>query len=173
MKTNAVIDNILERRSTRVFTDAPVEREDLETIVACGQWAPSAMNRQEWVFVVVPKPEPIAELAAIIKDVLERDSYNMYAPAAAVIVAHKKDATYGREDDGCAMENMFLAAQSLGLGSVWINQLQGICDEAPVRAKLTEFGVPEDYEVHGICALGHIGKLTAPHDRKSEVIWID
>lgn len=47
MKSNAVIENILDRRSVRAFTEEPVSREDLEAVVTCGQWAPSAMNRQE------------------------------------------------------------------------------------------------------------------------------
>ena len=48
MRENPVIENILSRRSVRAFRDEPVAREDLEAVVACGQWAPSANNRQEW-----------------------------------------------------------------------------------------------------------------------------
>lgn len=53
MKTNPVIEGILGRRSVRAFQERAIPREDLEAIVACGQWAPSARNRQEWTFVVV------------------------------------------------------------------------------------------------------------------------
>lgn len=123
MRTNPVIENILSRRSVRAFRDEPVAREDLEAIVACGQWAPSAMNRQEWTFVVVDDRERVARLAEVIRVALARDAYDMYGPAAIVIVAHEKGAPFGREDDGCAMQSMMLAAHSLGLGSVWINQL--------------------------------------------------
>ena len=171
MKTNTVIEAILSRRSTRSFTDEPVCHEDLETIVTCGQWAPSAMNRQEWAFVVVENAERVAQLARIIGAELGNAAYNMYEPTAAILVAHKKEALFGREDDGCAMENMFLAAHSLGIGSVWINQLQGICDQPEVRAELDLLGVPSDFEVHGICALGHIAEATPARDRKSSVIW--
>lgn len=171
MKTNAVIDNILARRSVRAFEERPIAHEDLETIVTCGQWAPSAMNRQEWVFVVVEEAEKVAQLASVMGAQLGKDSYDMYRPAAAILVAHKKGAAYGREDDGCALENIFLAAASLGIGSVWINQLQGICDEPAVRAKLTELGVPEDFEVHGIAALGYAAQEGKAHSRESQVVW--
>lgn len=171
MKTNPVIENILGRRSVRAFTGEAVAREDLEAIVACGQWAPSANNRQEWTFVVVDDRARIARLAEIIRGALGRDAYDMYAPAAILIVAHAKGAPFGREDDGCAMQSMMLAAHSLGLGSVWINQLQGICDEPAVRAELDELGVPADAEVHGICALGHTAAEGRAHDRKSRVVW--
>ena len=136
MKTNPVIEGILGRRSVRAFKERAIPREDLEAIVACGQWAPSARNRQEWTFVVVDSRARIARLSEAMRRALGRDVYDMYAPQSIVIVAHAKDAEFGREDDGCALENMFLAAHSLGIGSVWINQLQGICDEPGVRAEL-------------------------------------
>lgn len=171
MKTNAIIENILRRRSTRVFEKRPIDHEDLEAIVTCGAWAPSAMNRQEWVFIVIDNAERVATLAKTMGEVLGNDAYNMYQPAAAIIVAHKKGALFGREDDGCALENMFLAAESLNIGSVWINQLQGICDKSSIRTELDSLGVPSDYEVHGICALGYIAKETPPRDRVSQIIW--
>ena len=171
MRTNPVIENILSRRSVRAFRDEPVAREDLEAIVACGQWAPSAMNRQEWTVVVVGDRERVARLAEVIRVALARDAYDMYGPAAIVIVAHEKGAPFGREDDGCAMQGMMLAAHSLGLGSVWINQLQGICDEPAVRAELDALGVPATSEVHGVCALGHAAAEGTAHDRKSRVVW--
>lgn len=173
MRTNPVIENILSRRSVRAFRDEPVAREDLEAIVACGQWAPSAMNRQEWTFVVVDDRERVARLAEVIRVALARDAYDMYGPAAIVIVAHEKGAPFGREDDGCAMQSMMLAAHSLGLGSVWINQLQGICDEPAVRTELDALGLPGDHEVHGICALGHAAAPGKAHERTSQVVWAD
>ncbi len=171
MKTNAVIENILERRSVRSFEDRPVPHEDLEAIVTCGAWAPSAMNRQEWVFVVVEDAAKVARLATAIGSQLGNDAYDMYRPAAAILVAHKKGAAYGREDDGCALENIFLAAKSLGVGSVWINQLQGICDEPAVRAELAALGVPDDFEVHGVAALGYPAAAAEPKARASRVVW--
>lgn len=171
MRENPVIENILSRRSVRAFRDEPVAREDLEAVVACGQWAPSANNRQEWTFVVVDDRARIARLPAVVREALGRDAYDMYGPAAIVIVAHEKGAPFGREDDGCAMQSMMLAAHSLGLGSVWINQLQGICDEPAVRAELDALGVPATSEVHGVCALGHAAAEGTAHDRKSRVVW--
>ncbi|QOS69819.1 nitroreductase [Eggerthella guodeyinii] len=172
MKTNAVIDAILSRRSIRAFSDEPIAREDLEAIVACGQWAPSANNRQEQTFVVVDDRARIARLAETVRLTLGRKAYDMYAPRSIVIVAHAKDAPFGREDDGCAMENMMLAAHSLGIGSVWINQLQDVCDEPAVRAELDELGVPADSVVHGVCALGYAAAAGRSHERTSDVVWV-
>lgn len=171
MKTNAVIEAICHRRSTRVFQDRPLPREDLETIVTCGQWAPSAMNRQEWTFVVVSDPVRIAHLAEVIRIALDRKSYDMYRAGALVLVAHTKGAPFAREDDGCAMQNMMLAAHSLGIGSVWINQLQDICDIPEVRAELDALKVPANSEIHGVCALGFAAAALDPKERTSKVVW--
>ncbi|WP_449315501.1 nitroreductase family protein, partial [Rubneribacter sp.] len=66
MKTNPVIDAILSRRSVRRFEERSIAREDLEAIVACGQWAPSARNRQEWTFVVVDDRARLLRLAEVV-----------------------------------------------------------------------------------------------------------
>lgn len=46
-------------------------------------------------------------------------------------------------DCACALQNIFLAAKSLGIGSCWINQLGQTCDDPDVRAFLTGLGIPE------------------------------
>mgnify|MGYP002511453275 CR=1 FL=1 len=172
MLSNPVIENILARRSTRSFTNEPVGREQLEAIVTCGQWAPSGMNRQELAFAVLSAGDEVARLAAVLEPLLGRGAYDMYAAQAAVLVAVPRDYPYARQDDSCALENMFLAATSLGLGSCWINQLEGLCDHPAVRALLDGYGIPADYEVHGVCALGHIARETPAKERKSRVIWV-
>ncbi len=58
------------------------------------------------------------------------------------------------------MENIFLAARSYGVGSVWIiNQMQNINDRPAVRALLNEIGVPADRVIYGVAALGYAGFL--------------
>ena len=62
---------------------------------------------------------------------------------------------------------MMLAAHSMGLGTVWINQLKDTCGDAGVRKLLTAFGVPEDHDVYACCAIGTaLGGAKAP-DRKA------
>lgn len=172
MKTNSTVETILARRSARSFLDTPLPHDELETIAICAKHAPSANNRQGWVFVVIEDRDRIAELAAVMGEAMDRATYDMYKPQALVVVAHKKDAPFGREDDGCAMENIMLAAQSFGIGSVWINQLQGICDEPAVRGQLDALGVPGDYVVHGMAALGYAAAEPPKLERTSPVIWI-
>lgn len=152
---NAVIETLLTRRSVRAFTDRPISREDLETIAQTAIYAPSGMGRQTWQFTVVADTAKIQKLAAVIERELGREGYNMYCPTAIIIPSNEKETPYGREDNACALENIFLAAHSLGIGSVWINQLNQISERPAVRALLKEFGVPDSHVVYGIAALGY------------------
>ena len=152
---NEAIKNILERRSVRKFSDKQIPREELDLIIKAGLYAPSAMNKQTWQFTVLTKSEDIQELAKAVEKQLGRENYDMYKPTVLIIPSNGKDSKYGRDDNACALENIFLAAWSLGIGSVWINQLHGICDEPEIRALLDKYGVPADHIVFGMAALGY------------------
>ncbi len=152
---NEVMQAILSRRSIRQFTDQPVPKEILEDLVQAALHAPSGMGKKTWKFTVVTNKEKIRLLAQETGRILGREGYNMYEPTALIIPSNLRESPYGKEDDACALENIFLAAYSYGVGSVWINQLRDICDEPSIRAMLTEFGIPEDHTVYGIAALGY------------------
>lgn len=47
---SAVIENIMTRTSVRQFTSRPIAKDTLEMIVRAGMAAPSAMNKQPWLF---------------------------------------------------------------------------------------------------------------------------
>ena len=120
---NETMNTILTRRSTRKFLNRPIPEEELQQIIQAALHAPSGMGRQTWQFTVVKNRGKIQELAAVIRKVLDRDGYDMYQPEVIIIPSNDRESPFGREDDACAMENMFLAAHSMGIGSVWINQL--------------------------------------------------
>ena len=158
MSNNAVLDNILTRRSCRAYTDRPVSKEDLDTILKAAIYAPSGMSRQSWQFKVV-------------RETLNRpESYNFYDPDVIILASNEKDNTNGLADCACAMENMFLMAQELGIGSCWINQLKEICDEPQVRAELKKFGVPDNHIVWGIVDLGYAAQEPVCKEKNENVI---
>lgn len=152
---NPVMETILSRRSVRAFNEKEVPREELEQILKAAIYAPSGMNRQTWQFTAIVNKEKIEKLAGLIEKTLSRKGYNFYKPTALILTSNEKDSKWGKEDNACALENIFLAAKSFGIGSVWINQLQGICDEPEIREFLTKVGIPNDHVVYGIAALGY------------------
>lgn len=169
---NETIQTILTRRSIRAFQERPIPAADLELIVQAALHAPSGMGLQTWQFTVVSNPEKIQKLAGAIAAKLGRDGYDMYRPAALIIPSNSKESRFGKEDNACALENIFLAAHSLGIGSVWINQLQGICDEPEIRSILKEFQIPDDHVVYGMAALGYAAAEPGKKERIGKVVKI-
>jgi nitroreductase len=169
---NPVIENILSRRSIRSFTEEPLKESDLELIVEAARHAPSGMNRQTWQFTVLTNQEIIKELANAIAEVLDREGYCFYKPQALIIPSNKQDSAWGRDDNACALQNIFLSAHSLGIGSVWINQLCGICHNEKIRPILSKIGIPEDHIVYGLAALGYPKAEGKIHERQGVVKFI-
>ena len=124
---------------------------------------------------MVTNKNAIKRLAEAIKITLNRPGYNLYCPAAIIIPSNLRDSNWGKEDDACALENIFLAANSYGVGSVWINQLQNICDTPAIRDILNDFGVPANHVVYGMAALGYPDPDTViqPKERIGKVAYIE
>ena len=182
-----VFKAILDRRSTRAFTAEAVKKADLEKIVEAGLHAPSAINEQPWLFTVVTNKEVLSKLNDAVKThmsavdgerIKSRSSDNSYcfyygAPTL-IIVSCSSIALFPAEDAACALENMFLASQALGLGSCWINQLGGSAnDHIGIRTVLSEIGIPDTHRVYGCAAIGHIQTETPFKERRGAVNFVE
>ncbi|MDH4178892.1 MAG: nitroreductase family protein [Armatimonadota bacterium] len=138
------IETIMKRRSVRKFQPKPVSGEDLKTIIEAGRQAPSAANRQPWHFVVVKNEDQREKLA-------EACSGQTWLAGAAVIIAGVGKSAVNEKwypvDVAIAMQNMILAATSLGYGTCWI----GAFDQERVKSVL---GIPEDLTVVALTPIG-------------------
>ena len=138
------IETITNRRSVRKFQSKPVSDEDLKTIIEAGRQAPSAANRQPWHFVVVKNEDQREKLA-------EACSGQTWLAGAAVIIAGVGKPAVNEKwypvDVAIAMQNMILAATSLGYGTCWI----GAFDQERVKSVL---GIPEDLTVVALTPIG-------------------
>lgn len=152
---NEAMNNLLTRRSTRKFTKEPIPADVLKDIVDAALHAPSANGRQTWKFTVISNQQIISRLAAAIGAEIGNPDYNMYHPTVLIMPSNLREAGLGREDNACALENIFLAAHAHGVGSVWINQMHGISDRPAIRAILNDLEVPENHVVFGMAALGY------------------
>lgn len=118
---NDVINVILERKSVRKYLDKPVEKDKLELLLKSAMAAPSAVNHQPWVFVVVDDREILNEMAHN----LPYAKMLLTAPLAIVICGDIDKALTDWEQDfwiqdcSAATENLLIAVEALGLGAVW------------------------------------------------------
>lgn len=168
---NEVIQNILSRRSVRTFKEDQISDEDLNLILEAAKFAPSGMGKQEWHFTAIQNKEKIEQLVSAAKEVMQNSpieqfkkmgsnpNFNPFYNAPTIIItAYEKNAPTKVSDCAVALENIFLAANSLNIGSCWIHILSAVGDNPKVRNILTELGVPANYEVSGTAALGFNSK---------------
>jgi nitroreductase len=169
---NTVIENIIARRSCRSFSGDPIARGDIETLLTCARYAPCAKNQRAWKFTAVLDNSLIKRLADAVGGVLGNPKYNFYLPAAIIIPSTQESSPFGRENIAVALQNIFLAAHSLGISSVWVNQLGGQCGVPEIRSILGELGIPADHIVTGIAALGYAASSAAepPKDCETAII---
>ena len=117
---NATVDTILGRRSVRSYAPQQITPDELETILEAGRSAPSGMNQQSAIAVAVQSKAELAQLAELAKAAAHQD-HNPFYDAPTVILVFARMTNLAPMEDGCtAIENMLLAAKSLGIGTCWI-----------------------------------------------------
>ena len=111
------------RYSARAYSARPIEEEKLTYVLESARVAPSAVNRQPWLFVVA---ESVEARAALCK--CYRGEWLATAPAIIVVCADSRMA-WVRQNDGknhadidaaIAAEHICLAAADRGLGTCWV-----------------------------------------------------
>jgi len=174
---NEVLQNILTRRSIRAYKKEQIADTELEAIMEAAKYAPSGGNSQSWHFTIVQNEEKLEQLNMGVRDAFkglvvddetyrskvkgkkaaESNHYNFYYHAPTlIIVSNERKYSNAMADCSVALQNIFLAAHSLHMGSCWINQLTWFGDEPAIRDVLTTFGIPEDHKVCGAAALGYV-----------------
>jgi nitroreductase len=158
-----VLEAIRTRRSVRKYRPESIPDEKLETILEAGRLAPSAGNRQPWLFVVVQN----AERKKAVADVANNNRF--LSDAAAIIVAigdPDASARWHEKDTMIALEHMVLTAIALNYGSCWI----GAFDEDAVKRLLK---IPEKMKIIALLPIGVPAEKPAPKTRKklSEIFF--
>jgi len=169
---NEVIHAILTRTRVRKFTDQKIEEEKLKIIADCARASPTGKNRQARKFTVIQNSEKIQKLAQAIAKTLNRSDYRIYDCNAIILISFAEDDIYGQCDSSCAIENIYLAAASMGLGAVWINQLRDKCNEPEIRSVLDSFQIPKNHIICGFSALGYPAETPAPKERTEPIAFI-
>ena len=154
----SLIDVILTRRSIRSYEPKDIPEEVLRQILEAGRQAPSAANRQPIRFVIVKDHD----ILKILCDSLFA-RFVKYAPVAIVGCADIKSLVTGKwavVDAAIAMQNMVIAAWTLGVGSCWI----GACDEKKVKKLLR---IPDNWKVVAIVTFGFPAEHPGSRKKKS------
>ena len=155
---NEVIKNILTRRSCKKYSPDPVPQELIDQVVEAGLYAPNGMRLQSPIILAVSDKELRDALSALNAkyDPMKRpDPY--YGAPVVLSVLVKTDCPTAVEDGSLVMENMMLAAHSLGLGSCWIHRAKPVFEDPEGKEILAKLGVEGEYRGIANMALGYWG----------------
>ncbi len=192
---NETLQTIIQRRSIRSFTTEPVTDESIRLLVEAANSAPSAHNKQSWRFLVIreEKKRELVQLIngktnefSKNSAVLLRMAARSIASAPVVIgvvnsgelieqgktlfdVASSQAYDFLRtmeiQSSAAAVQNLLLAATSIGLSTVWLGILFLIKDE--IRQFL---GEPKG-EFMAVIPVGYANKIPrGPEKRPAEMI---
>jgi nitroreductase len=156
-----VDDPILRRRSIRNYTAEPVTDAQVDGLLRAAMAAPSAGNQQPWHFVVIRDRRTLTAIT-------ELHPYSKMLPGAPVAILICGDPHAGRwpqywdQDCAAATENVLIAAEQLGLGSVWLG-----VHPLPERVEGVRrlLGLPEPIVPFALLPVGWPAERKEPSDR--------
>ena len=167
---NDIIQAILTRRSVRAYQPRQIGEKDLQEILLAGQYAPTAMGDQLWHFTVEQNAELKEKLQLLCKasfknsdipslrELSSRDDVHVFyhAPTLVIVSADSK-AVAPLWDSVLAMENMLLAASSLGISSCWVHSPMIVYGTPEGPASLSSIGLnfPEGHVPYAAAVFGY------------------
>ncbi|MDP2953072.1 MAG: nitroreductase family protein [Chloroflexota bacterium] len=176
-----VMEAVKGRRTIRRYKTQPVSNEALQTVLEAARWAPSWANTQCWSFVVVRDAQKKAQIAGYLQSSTpgrENRAVQALKDAPVLIVACAERFLSGFQRAGehkgfpatdkgdwfmfdlaLAMENLVLAAYSLGLGTAHVGNF-----DAVAVAKLLK--LPQNTAVVELMPLGYPDESPEPRPRK-------
>lgn len=185
--TNDVLATIKKRRSVRAFKEAQITADELQAVLKAAIYAPSAGNQQLWHFTVIQNQELLAELNTSAKEgaaqfdnehirqIAANEKFNIFYGAPTVIlISGKEDGMAIEADCAAATQNILLAAESIGLGSCWVNlTLFALWGENGKQYK-QQLNLPPGYKPVSSVALGYkkVDSVNIPHRNEDVVNYI-
>jgi nitroreductase len=160
---NAKLAPIFTRRSVRRYSGEPVTDAEIRDLLEAAMAAPSACAKDPWHFVVVRGRAALDKLA----DALPNGPMLRQADAAIVVCgdlarAHRNMESYLIQDCSAAVQNLLLAATTLGLGACWLGVHPNEERMTPIRR---QFGIPDAILPFAAIALGRPAEFPEPRTR--------
>lgn len=163
-----LLEVLQNRHSIRTYTGEEIPEEMLQTIIHAGLLSPSSRSIRPWELIVVREKDKLQQLAACrvgSAKMLE------YADAAIVVIADATLSDVWVEDCAIVMSNMHLMADSLGVGSCWIQgRLREASNGQSTEAYIREIlHYPESFCLEAILSLGMPAKQMPKKERTNHL----
>jgi nitroreductase len=112
---------IFARRSIRKYQDKEVSDQIITDLLEAAMAAPSAVKKDPWHFIVIRQRQTLDKMVQFMPNA------QMLKQATAALVvcgditkAHDQQESYMLQDLSAAVENILLAANTMGLGTCWL-----------------------------------------------------
>ncbi|MGM9522504.1 MAG: nitroreductase family protein [Oscillospiraceae bacterium] len=167
------IETIMKRKSVRDYTGKPISDEDVRTILKAGMSGPTATNARPWSFIVVRDRETLCRMA----DANGGAAKPLKNAQLGILICGDLDRAFSKApefwiiDGAIAGQNMTLAAEALGIGSVWLGTWPQM---EKVEAQTKLFDLPENIIPHSIIAFGYPqenGEIEASRPKRVKPEW--
>jgi nitroreductase len=177
-----IFETILGRRSVRSFTPRKVEPAILKTLLEAAVWAPTALHKEPWGFVIVQNKDILKNISDLAKplfieelkkfgtreDVLKHTDGNLFYDAGTlIIICGKTNGHLPIADCWMAAENMILAACAMNLGSCVVASALPAMNLPDMK---TTLGIPTGFTAIAPIIIGYPKAEAAPSSRKAPLI---
>lgn len=146
---------VKDRRSCRAYKSDSVSEDKLARILEAGTYAPTGRGKQSPQIIAIRDKETRDRISAMNAKILGSDNDPYYGAPIIVLVLADGNANTYLEDGTCVLENLMLAAEAEGLGSVWVHREREIFDSEEGKELLKEWKLPETLRGVGSIALGY------------------
>ena len=152
---NESMRTILERRSVRKFKPEHISAEEMDRITEAGIFAPSSMNNQDSMIVVIRNKGIRDRLSEMNAKISGGSGDPFYGAPGLAIVFGDSNLPNWKQDGALSLGNMLNMAHAQGIGSCWINRAMETFETPEGRAMAREWGIPDSYKGVGYCILGY------------------
>ena len=154
---NETLTVLESRRSCRNFKSDMIKEDELKAILKAGTYAATGMGKQSPIIIAITDKKLRDEIAEENRKIGGwQEGFDPFygAPVILVVLANKAVPTY-IYDGSLVMGNLMNAAESLGVGSIWIHRAKEEFESDFGKDILKKLGVEGEYEGIGHCALGY------------------
>ena len=157
---------VQKRRSIRQYQDKPVEKEKIELLIEAALRSPSSRGFNPWEFIVVTDRDLLEKLS---KAKAHGASFLKNAPLGIVVCADPEKCDVWVEDASIASIFLHLAAESLDLGSCWIQIRMRMHDQTKTAQEYVQelLNIPGNLNVESMIAIGYPAESKPPHSKEN------
>lgn len=158
-----MLDLLLNRRSIRKYKNIEVEEDKIDILIKAALLSPSSRGIRPWEFIVVTDRSCLETLSRCKKD---GSGFLKDAPLGIVVLADRDKSDVWVEDASIASVIIQLTAESLDLGSCWIQiRKREHGDEKMAEDHIREvLAIPENFGIESIISIGYPAEKKSPYD---------